>query len=122
MYTIYTNIKSTGTSAREIGDTEYDLCVSDFCAELVEETAWYSKAGRCLVLRYAGSASKKALLTIKDLPWVEQVCWHSLCDHKTGKPIRPATTHELEMSVAAASTDGGYGIIVVDGLNCFVEE
>ena len=43
-----------------------------------------------------------------------------LNDYKTGACIRVATKAESRASDAAAKTDGGIGVIVVDGLSCYV--
>ena len=121
MFTIYTNIESTGSSAIELGDLEYDLCIDGFAVDLVEEQTYASCHGRRLLLKYSGEATKQALEEVKALEWVEEVCWHDLCDHRTGIAIRPASTEELRRSEAQAELDGGYGIIEVDGVNCYVE-
>jgi len=44
----------------------------------------------------------------------------TLHDYKTGEAIRPATTAELSASIEAAKTDGGAGVIVVNGRSCYV--
>jgi hypothetical protein len=36
--------------------------------------------------------------------------------------IRAATAEELEASIDAARRDGGAGVIIVDGIRCYVEE
>jgi hypothetical protein len=36
--------------------------------------------------------------------------------------IRAATADELEASIDAARRDGGAGVIIVDGIRCYVEE
>lgn len=46
----------------------------------------------------------------------------TLHNHKTGEAIRPATADELAASIEAARTDGGAGVIVVDGVSCYVQE
>ena len=43
-----------------------------------------------------------------------------LMDHQSGEMIRRATTAEETASIEAAKTDGGHGIIIVYGRNCFV--
>ena len=43
-----------------------------------------------------------------------------LMDHQSGEMIRRATAAEETASIEAAKTDGGHGIIIVDGRNCFV--
>tara|TARA_R110000868_G_scaffold145032_1_gene364860 strand:+ start:186 stop:323 length:138 start_codon:yes stop_codon:yes gene_type:complete len=43
-----------------------------------------------------------------------------LTEYRTGRTIRTATASELALSIAAAELDGGAGIIVVDGVLCFV--
>ncbi len=45
-----------------------------------------------------------------------------LIDYKTGETLRDATTEELEASKAAADSDGGRGVISVDGRSVYVEE
>ncbi len=47
---------------------------------------------------------------------------NTLHDYKTGEIIRPATDAELAASIEAAKTDGGRGVIVVDGVSCYVAE
>lgn len=44
-----------------------------------------------------------------------------LRDYKTGAAMRIATNAEYEASKAASETDGGAGVIVVDGVHCFVD-
>jgi len=44
-----------------------------------------------------------------------------LHDHKTGMYIRPATLVEAETSAVVAIIDGGHGIIVVNGISCYVQ-
>ena len=46
----------------------------------------------------------------------------TLCNYRTGDEIRPATQDEQEASRAAAETDGGAGVIEVDGVFCYVED
>ena len=46
----------------------------------------------------------------------------TLHDYATGEALRPATAEELAASVAAAETDGGSGVIEVDGRRCYVQE
>lgn len=43
-----------------------------------------------------------------------------LCDYRTADAIRPATTDEIKASIAAARTDGGAGVIEVNGRSCYV--
>ena len=45
----------------------------------------------------------------------------TLNNYKTGETIRAATIAEYEASKAAAETDGGAGVIVVDGVSCYVD-
>lgn len=45
----------------------------------------------------------------------------TLNNYETGETIRAATIAEYEASRAAAETDGGAGVIVVDGVSCFVD-
>jgi len=49
-------------------------------------------------------------------------CSASLNDYKTGEFIRPATHAELVCSIAAGESDGGRGVISVDGRLCYVSE
>ena len=44
-----------------------------------------------------------------------------LYDYITGDEIRNATENELRSSVAAASDDGGRGVIDIDGRSCYVD-
>lgn len=46
---------------------------------------------------------------------------HSMYDYRTGDYIGTATQAELEQSVEAAQHDGGSGVIVVDGVSCYVQ-
>lgn len=46
---------------------------------------------------------------------------HTLRNYRTGEAIRPATDAELAASIAAAETDGGAGVIKVDGVSCYVD-
>lgn len=46
----------------------------------------------------------------------------ALHNYKTGEVIRPATAEELAASIEAAKADGGAGVIVVDGVSCYVQE
>ena len=45
-----------------------------------------------------------------------------LHNYTTGEFIRIATAGEQAASIAAAETDGGSGVIVVDGVSCYVED
>lgn len=44
-----------------------------------------------------------------------------LNNYETGETIREATLEELLRSVEAGQTDGGAGVIEVDGVRCYVE-
>jgi len=46
----------------------------------------------------------------------------TLHDYDTAAAIRPATAEERAESVAAAETDGGAGVIRVDGRRCYVQD
>ena len=46
----------------------------------------------------------------------------TLTDYQTGETIRRATPSERSASLAAAETDGGSGVIKVDGRSCFVAD
>jgi hypothetical protein len=46
----------------------------------------------------------------------------SLHDYKTGEFIRFATAPELSASIEAGQSDGGAGVIVVDGRSVYVSE
>lgn len=43
----------------------------------------------------------------------------SLIDYDTGETIRAATEDELAESIEASKTDGGAGVILVDGRRCY---
>ena len=43
-----------------------------------------------------------------------------LVNYQTGEDIRTATSEEMEAGKAAAETDGGAGVILVDGVPCYV--
>ena len=45
-----------------------------------------------------------------------------LMNYATGEVIREATQQELASSIEAAEHDGGSGVIVVDGVSCYVVE
>jgi hypothetical protein len=45
-----------------------------------------------------------------------------LHNYETGQQIRNATQEELTESIEAADTDGGAGVITVDGVDCYVED
>ncbi len=45
-----------------------------------------------------------------------------LCDYRTGDRIRNATAAEADASREAAITDGGAGVIEIDGVACYVED
>lgn len=45
----------------------------------------------------------------------------TLHDYSTGEYLRDATQEETDESIAAARTDGGAGVILVDGRSCYVE-
>ena len=45
----------------------------------------------------------------------------TLRNYKTGEAIRPATEAEKIASESAAERDGGSGVIVVDGVSCYVD-
>ena len=44
-----------------------------------------------------------------------------LCIYSTGLTLRAATEAERAASIAAAELDGGSGVIVVDGVSCYVD-
>jgi hypothetical protein len=44
---------------------------------------------------------------------------HDLYVYATGEKLRPATTDELNASVLAADSDGGRGVIEVDGMKVY---
>ena len=44
-----------------------------------------------------------------------------LHDYQSGMYIRPATLAQAEASAAAVLVDGGHGIILVDGISCYVQ-
>jgi len=46
----------------------------------------------------------------------------SLHDYKTGEFLRIATLQELSASIEAGKSDGGSGVILVDGRSCYVSE
>jgi hypothetical protein len=46
---------------------------------------------------------------------------HRVTNHQTGEQIRRATVSEYFQSLEAAREDGGQGVIVVDGVACFVD-
>lgn len=46
----------------------------------------------------------------------------NLHDYQTGQYLRPATAEELAASIAAAETDGGAGVIEVDGRTVYAVE
>lgn len=43
-----------------------------------------------------------------------------LVNYQTGEDIRTATQAEIDASVEAAEIDGGSGVILVDGVLCYV--
>jgi len=45
-----------------------------------------------------------------------------LMNYSTGEFIREATQQELAASIEAATHDGGSGVILVDGVSCYVVE
>lgn len=50
----------------------------------------------------------------------ETLLYSYLMDYQSGEMIRRATVAEEIASTEASKTDGGHGIIIVDGRNCFV--
>jgi hypothetical protein len=46
----------------------------------------------------------------------------TLKNYATGQTIRPATQAEQRASAQAAEGDGGAGVIMVDGVACYVED
>ena len=44
-----------------------------------------------------------------------------LCIYSTGTTVRAATESERAASIAAAEHDGGAGVIIVDGVSCYVD-
>ena len=44
-----------------------------------------------------------------------------LCIYSTGATVRAATEAERAESIAAAAHDGGSGVIIVDGVSCYVD-
>ena len=47
---------------------------------------------------------------------------HDMHDYETGERIGAATDEQLAASIAAARTDGGAGVILVDGRAVYVME
>ncbi len=45
-----------------------------------------------------------------------------ICNYRTGDWIRNATAAEADASREAAITDGGAGVIEIDGVACYVED
>lgn len=45
----------------------------------------------------------------------------NLRNYGTAEVIREATLEEMALSVEAAEVDGGAGVIVVDGVSCYVD-
>jgi hypothetical protein len=52
----------------------------------------------------------------------EKPYYGELHDYTTGQHIRPATEDEQQDSREAAESDGGAGVIDVDGRRCYVED
>jgi len=46
---------------------------------------------------------------------------HKLCDYYTTETLRDATDVEARASLNAGRTDGGAGLISIDGRSCYVE-
>jgi hypothetical protein len=46
----------------------------------------------------------------------------TLHDYATGEFLRDATVEEQAASIRAAESDGGAGVIVVNGRSCYVED
>jgi hypothetical protein len=46
----------------------------------------------------------------------------TLTNYRTNESIRPATKQERADSLDAAESDGGAGVIEVDGVRCYVED
>jgi hypothetical protein len=45
-----------------------------------------------------------------------------LMEYDTAEYIREATEEELAQSIEAAENDGGAGVILVDGMTCYVTD
>jgi len=44
-----------------------------------------------------------------------------LCNYQTGSDMRRATVAEASESIRAAADDGGCGVIIIDGIACYVD-
>jgi hypothetical protein len=76
---------------------------------------------RFLTLHHIGSNSAADKIKLK-MSTKNTTSAGTLHDYKTGEAIRPATAAELAASIEAAKTDGGAGVITVDGKSCYVQE
>lgn len=75
--------------------------------------------------RDAGYASQAAAVDAGIVPFDGRVTLVEpgmLCDYDTADVLRRATREELIACLAAARTDGGAGVILVDGRRCYVSE
>lgn len=52
--------------------------------------------------------------------WLSHIESGDLMDYQTGEVIRAASEAEHRASIAAARTDGGAGVILVNGRSCYV--
>lgn len=66
------------------------------------------------------SVAAKALAVAQNLSKSET--HGTLCNYRTGEGIRPATRVERINSISASARDGGAGVIIVDGVACYVDD
>lgn len=82
--------------------------------------------GHCLGTFEADDEREALDVLARDAGYDDAIAGHvvchegTLCDYSTGEELRDATDDEYEASLRAADSDGGSGVITVDGRSCYV--
>jgi hypothetical protein len=86
-----------------------------------DATAYVVDAGAGEVFRF-GADDDDMANACASVYGVEVTAPGMLCSYETGETLRRATIPEQAASRAAARTDGGRGVFLVDGVKCYVED
>lgn len=92
--------------------------ITDLCVE----AGAHGDSGMVALCNLALSGDAAALSKVAAFLGQSERADATLVDCESGEPLRNATMKELTASVEAARTDGGAGVIRVDGRRCYVEE
>lgn len=85
------------------------------------------RCGRCMRNGAANTLTETSTITVPREPTAGMTARRdhgTLCNYRTGDAIRAATAAEREESVGAAASDGGAGVIEVEGIQfpCYVSD